>query len=79
MAFEWKNEKNTPKEYLAIRAQLVLVKKGILGFEDETLGCRVVIPSTKKEALDLAAKAFSVLDEYKGFTFDLEKKWRSRK
>jgi len=66
--------KNTAKEYLVVRAQFVLVKKGLLGLKDEILGYRIVVPDTKEETVSLAQKMFEVLDSYKGVRLNLTKK-----
>ena len=68
---KWIDSKNTPSEYLAVRLQFVLVKKGFLGLKDKTVGVRVVIPNTKKEAMELASRVFRVLDSYKGVTLEV--------
>jgi len=55
---------NTHKDYVAVRCEIVHVRKKFVFFTEKQLGCRIVIPNTKLEAAELMAKFLAISDEY---------------
>lgn len=57
-------EKNTVKDYVAIRVVAVHVKKGWLGYRDKILGFHIAIPDTPQKADELMGKIEKLMNEY---------------
>jgi len=57
-------KKQTAKEYLAVRVQIVHVKKGWLGFKDKELSSLSAIANTPEEAVEFFSRIWKMADEY---------------
>lgn len=75
---EWKEkeiksfpEKNTAKDYVAVRVTAVHVKRRWFGYSDKVLGFRIAIPNTPLKADELMGKIDKLMQEY-GVSFPVE-------
>jgi len=61
---------NTSQEYVAVRMQVVRVKKRFLGYKDTILGSTTVIPDTVEQAIHLGKKIKKLMSQY-GLEFEV--------
>lgn len=65
-------QKNTPKNYVAIRVTAVHVKKRwLFGFCEKVLGFRIAIPDSPQKADELMGRIDKLMKEY-GIGIDVE-------
>lgn len=57
-------KENTPKEYIAVRTQIVYVKKRWKFHTEKLLGFNIVIPNTPKDSMELMAKIIIASQKY---------------
>jgi len=50
------------KNYICIRVQLIRVKKTWLGYKDEIISCKTVIPDTEKLTIKLYKKLIQLFE-----------------
>jgi len=59
-----KQIQNTHKEYVAVRVQLVHVKKRFFGYQDKILAFHTAIPDTANEALELHKNIGKLMEKF---------------